>query len=135
MVKRRREKMAPSIWIYPEIVAVCLGSQSVVAAKSVQALAIYTIYIYTYTLTHTHTFIFRGNELLFSFCLVLNIFLKNGVIMYVNFCNWDSHILFRLICSYTIAGLAWWDGMGTFILESQAVKLSPMWKLYSCTTY
>jgi hypothetical protein len=40
------------------------------------------------------------------------------VIMYVNFCNWDSHILFRLICSYTIAGLAWWDGMGTFILES-----------------
>jgi hypothetical protein len=60
MVKRRREKMAPSIWIYPEIVAVCLGSQSVVAAKSVQALAIYTIYIYTYTLTHTHTHSFLG---------------------------------------------------------------------------
>jgi hypothetical protein len=78
MVKRRREKMAPSIWIYPEIVAVCLGSQSVVAAKSVQALAINP---------HKYTFIFRGNELLFSFCLVLNIFLKNGVIMYVNFCN------------------------------------------------
>jgi hypothetical protein len=57
MVKRRREKMAPSIWIYPEIVAVCLGSQSVVAAKSVQALA---IYINTHTHTHTHTHSFLG---------------------------------------------------------------------------
>jgi hypothetical protein len=56
MVKRRRENLAPSIWIYPEIVAVCLGSQSVVAAKSVQALAINP---------HKYTFIFRGNELLF----------------------------------------------------------------------
>jgi hypothetical protein len=79
MVKRSREKMAPSIWIYPEIVAVCLGSQSVVAAKSVQALAINTH-------THTHSFLGAMNYY-FSFCLVLNIFLKNGVIMYVSFCN------------------------------------------------